>query len=179
MFLKRIFTWWNGATFGVLFTIAKRGRFVGEDQFGQRYYEAKTIRDGDANRRRRWVIYKGYAEPSKMPAERPGWPLFMLAGTCNDIQAASAPAVPIDDHAPKSLLPHERALAVREDRRRPGPWRRTAWLADLQIAGQPSVSPHEQPTPSSGQPEICVVVVLAYRAVFFRARRGEGKNKIK
>ena len=34
VFFKRIFTWWNGATFGVLFTIAKRGRFVGEDQFG-------------------------------------------------------------------------------------------------------------------------------------------------
>ncbi len=73
MFVKRIFTWWNGATFGTLFTIAKRGRFVGADEFGQRYYEAKTIRDGDAGRRRRWVIYKGYAEPSKVPAEWHGW----------------------------------------------------------------------------------------------------------
>jgi len=73
VFFKRIFTWWNGATFGTLLTIAQRGRFVGQDEFGQRYYEAKTIRDGDAGRRRRWVIYKGYAEPSKVPADWHGW----------------------------------------------------------------------------------------------------------
>jgi NADH:ubiquinone oxidoreductase subunit len=71
--LKTIFTWWNGATVGALFTIAKRGKFVGEDDFGNRYYAAKTIRDGDAGRQRRWVIYKGYAEPSKVPAEWHGW----------------------------------------------------------------------------------------------------------
>jgi len=71
--LKTMFTWWNGATPGVLFTIAKRGKFVGEDQFGNRYYAAKTIRDGDAGRQRRWVTYKGYAEPSKVPAEWHGW----------------------------------------------------------------------------------------------------------
>lgn len=71
--LKRIFTWWNGATFGALFTISKRGRFVGQDQFGSRYYEARTVRDGDAGRKRRWVTYVGYAEPSKVPAEWFGW----------------------------------------------------------------------------------------------------------
>ncbi len=71
--LKTIFTWWNGATIGARFTIAKRGTFVGEDDFGNRYYAAKTIRDGDAGRQRRWVIYKGYAEPSKVPAEWHGW----------------------------------------------------------------------------------------------------------
>ena len=71
--LKKIFTWWNGSTLGVLNTIAARGSFVGEDDFGNKYYAAKTIRDGDAGRQRRWVIYKGYAEPSKVPAEWHGW----------------------------------------------------------------------------------------------------------
>lgn len=71
--LKKIFTWWNGSTLGVLNTIAARGTFVGEDDFGNKYYAAKTIRDGDAGRQRRWVIYKGYAEPSKVPAEWHGW----------------------------------------------------------------------------------------------------------
>jgi NADH:ubiquinone oxidoreductase subunit len=71
--LKKIFTWWNGSTLGVLNTIAARGSFVGEDDFGNKYYSAKTIRDGDAGRQRRWVVYKGYAEPSKVPAEWHGW----------------------------------------------------------------------------------------------------------
>ena len=71
--LKTIFTWWNGATPGALLTIAKRARYVGKDEFGNRYYAAKTIRDGDAGRQRRYVIYKGYAEPSKVPAEWHGW----------------------------------------------------------------------------------------------------------
>ena len=32
--LKSIFTWWNGATIGVRFTVAKRGVFVGDDEYG-------------------------------------------------------------------------------------------------------------------------------------------------
>jgi NADH:ubiquinone oxidoreductase subunit len=72
--LKTIFTWWNGATIGALFTIGKRGRFVGEDAQGNRYYEAKDARDAyDPGRKRRWVIYKGYAEASKIPPEWHGW----------------------------------------------------------------------------------------------------------
>jgi len=71
--LKSIFTWWNGATLGALFTINKRAVFVGDDAYGNRYYEAKKIIDGDADRRRRWVIYRGYAEASKVPAEWHGW----------------------------------------------------------------------------------------------------------
>jgi NADH:ubiquinone oxidoreductase subunit len=71
--LKSIFTWWNGATIGVRFTIAKRGVFVGDDDYGNKYYEARDIRDGDDGRKRRWVIYRGYAEASKVPAEWHGW----------------------------------------------------------------------------------------------------------
>jgi NADH:ubiquinone oxidoreductase subunit len=71
--LKKIFTWWNGSTIGVLNTIGRRAKPVGEDAFGNRYYEATKIIDGDAGRRRRWVIYKGYADASKVPAEWHGW----------------------------------------------------------------------------------------------------------
>lgn len=71
--LSKIFTWWNGATVGTLFTISKRGRFVGEDAFGNRYFAATSIRDGDAGRQRRWVVYNGYADASKVPAEWHGW----------------------------------------------------------------------------------------------------------
>jgi NADH:ubiquinone oxidoreductase subunit len=72
--LKSIFTWWNGATPGIHFTIARRGRFVGQDDLGNRYFEARDDRDSyDRGRKRRWVIYKGYADASKVPAEWHGW----------------------------------------------------------------------------------------------------------
>jgi NADH:ubiquinone oxidoreductase subunit len=72
-FLKKIFTWWNGSTFGIDWTIAKRGVFVGQDEFGNRYYEAKDTKDSYDGRKRRWVTFKGYADASKVPAEWHGW----------------------------------------------------------------------------------------------------------
>ena len=54
--LKTIFTWWNGATAGIRFTVARRGVFVGQDERGNRYYEAKDTSDSYDGRRRRWVI---------------------------------------------------------------------------------------------------------------------------
>ena len=71
--LKSIFTWWNGATIGTRFTLMKRGVFVGEDEFGNRYYEARDAKDSYDGRKRRWVLYKGYAEPSKIPPDWHGW----------------------------------------------------------------------------------------------------------
>jgi NADH:ubiquinone oxidoreductase subunit len=71
--LKSIFTWWNGATIGIRWTIAKGGVFIGEDDHGNKYYEAKTNHDSYDQHKRRWVIYQGYAEGSKVPAEWHGW----------------------------------------------------------------------------------------------------------
>ena len=72
--LKTIFTWWNGATTGIHFTTWRRGRLVGSDELGNRYFEARDDRDSyDRGRKRRWVIYKGYADASKVPAEWHGW----------------------------------------------------------------------------------------------------------
>lgn len=71
MILKRIFTWWNGATLGALYDIGRRGRLVGEDEQGNRYFqERKASLDG---RPRRWVIYNGVAEASRVPADWHGW----------------------------------------------------------------------------------------------------------
>ena len=67
-------TWWNGATLGVRFTAWRRGVLIGTDHLGNKYYEAKDTKDSyDPGRRRRWVIYNGYAEASKVPAEWHGW----------------------------------------------------------------------------------------------------------
>ena len=71
--LKSIFTWWNGATIGARWTIAKRGVPVGEDEFGNKYYEAKDNSDSYDGRKRRWVVYNGYAEASRVPPDWSGW----------------------------------------------------------------------------------------------------------
>jgi NADH:ubiquinone oxidoreductase subunit len=70
---KSIFTWWNGATIGIRFNIGRRAVFVGEDDFGNRYYESKDNRDSYDARKRRWVTYRGYAEASKVPPDWHGW----------------------------------------------------------------------------------------------------------
>lgn len=71
--LKAIFTWWNGAALGTRFHIGRRGVKVGEDDFGNTYYEARDTQDSYDGRKRRWVIYNGYADASKVPAEWHGW----------------------------------------------------------------------------------------------------------
>ncbi len=71
--LKSIFTWWNGASFGAVFHINRRGVFVGQDDMGNRYFEAKDTKDSYDGRKRRWVIFKGYSDASKVPPEWHGW----------------------------------------------------------------------------------------------------------
>ncbi len=48
-----------------------RTKFVGKDQAGNKYYQAKP-RKG-YKRDRRWVIYKGAPEATKIPPEWHGW----------------------------------------------------------------------------------------------------------
>ena len=57
-----------------LFTLAF-GQKVGEDSFGNQYYKTKRAINyiGRYNKERRWVIFNGTAEPSKIPAEWHGW----------------------------------------------------------------------------------------------------------
>ncbi len=47
------------------------GHFVGEDTFGNRYFREKKIPKD--RREKRWVMYKGIAEPTKVPPEWHGW----------------------------------------------------------------------------------------------------------
>ena len=65
-FLQAIFVWWRGATAGTWFTTWLSGRFVGENTFGNRYYENKAGT-------RRWVIYNGTVEASRVPPDWHGW----------------------------------------------------------------------------------------------------------
>jgi len=65
--ILQFFTWWNSQTWGTRFHTWRFGRKVGEDQFGNVYYEGGTNSDGQT---RRWVIFNGYSEASAIP---PGW----------------------------------------------------------------------------------------------------------
>lgn len=64
--IKRVFTWWNGQTFGTQFWTWRKGHKVGEDAEGNVYYR-------NADDSKRWVIYNGYAEASRVSPEWHGW----------------------------------------------------------------------------------------------------------
>ena len=64
------------------------GKLVGTDQFGNRYYT-------DKQKKKRWVLYKGKAEPSKVPAEWHGWLHYTL-----DAPVEAAPYAWKKEHLP-------------------------------------------------------------------------------
>ncbi len=64
-----IFTWWHGPGLGTRIVGAFTGREVGRDAQGNVYYTAKAGR-----RERRWVIYAGEPEASRIPPE---WHLWL------------------------------------------------------------------------------------------------------
>jgi len=66
-FLNWLLTWWNGYTIGTWLFTKRHGCLVGEDIFGNAYYQP-------ADGKRRWVLYKNVAEASLVPAEWHGWP---------------------------------------------------------------------------------------------------------
>ncbi len=69
LFLKQLFTWWNGQTLNTRFYTWRKGELVGTDQAGNRYYRAKSALP-ESIPERRWVVYNGYSEASAVP---PGW----------------------------------------------------------------------------------------------------------
>ena len=66
---REIFTWWNHQTLGTRIQIFFFGKFVGEDNSGNKYYECKSGK--------RWVVYSGEVEASKIPNEWYSWIHFI------------------------------------------------------------------------------------------------------
>ncbi|MEO1240092.1 MAG: NADH:ubiquinone oxidoreductase subunit NDUFA12 [Pseudomonadota bacterium] len=64
--ILRAVTWWNGSTIGTSLFTARKGVKVGEDEAGNMFYET---RDG----KRRWVIFNGEAEASRVGPDWHGW----------------------------------------------------------------------------------------------------------
>ena len=70
--LARIFTWWHGQTLNTALHTLLFGKFVGKDEYGNRYYRTRKI-DKALGFERRWVIYAGESEGSMTPQGWYGW----------------------------------------------------------------------------------------------------------
>jgi NADH:ubiquinone oxidoreductase subunit len=81
---SKLFTWWDGATIGTLIFNALHGEKVGSDAQGNTYYR-KPARDGRPERR--WVIYAGANDASRVPAEWHGW----LHGSYDGVPESNLP----------------------------------------------------------------------------------------
>lgn len=80
-FWSKTFTWWNGATWGTSLWTSLRGEEVGRDEMGNIYYRHKK------DPARRWVIYSGSNDGSRVP---PGWQAW-LKGTIADLPGQALP----------------------------------------------------------------------------------------
>ncbi len=63
--ILRAVTWWNSQTWNTQFYTWRHGEKVGEDEQGNVFYQSK---DG-----RRWVIFNGEAEASRVSPDWHGW----------------------------------------------------------------------------------------------------------
>src|SRR6476620_12358302 len=73
-FLLKLFTWWNGQTFVTQLWTWRLGELVCTDEQGNRYYRTIGRKiDPTLGFERRWVIYNGYAEASRVPPDWHGW----------------------------------------------------------------------------------------------------------
>jgi NADH:ubiquinone oxidoreductase subunit len=82
-FWSKTFTWWNGDTWGTKLFTWRFGNEVGKDDAGNVYYQDKK------NPRRRWVIYDGNNDGSRVP---PAWQLWLM-GTIDELPDEALPPV--------------------------------------------------------------------------------------
>lgn len=61
MNFKIFFTWWNKQTIGTLLKTLFSGKYVGQDESGNKYYRNKQDQ--------RWVIYSKEIEATKIPSD--------------------------------------------------------------------------------------------------------------
>jgi|TARA_Y100000389_G_C17069420_1_gene321246 NADH:ubiquinone oxidoreductase subunit len=61
MSLNIIFTWWNKQTLGTFLKTLFYGKFMGSDDFGNKYYKSK--------KNERWVIYSNSIEATKITSD--------------------------------------------------------------------------------------------------------------
>ncbi|MGH1330631.1 MAG: NADH:ubiquinone oxidoreductase subunit NDUFA12 [Paracoccaceae bacterium] len=64
--ILRVFTWWDGQTLGTQLFTWRKGVRVGDDSLGNIYYKTRDDK-------RRWVIYNGEIEASRVNPDWHGW----------------------------------------------------------------------------------------------------------
>lgn len=75
--LSEIFSWWGGNTWSNRIYTALRGRHVGTDELGNRYYvQSKGV--GPLGVPRRWVIFANGAEATNITADWHAWMHFTV-----------------------------------------------------------------------------------------------------
>jgi len=90
-FFKNLFTWWDGASFGTTLFNWRNGTTVGEDMDGNVYREGAG---------RRWVIYKGSNDVSRVPPDWYAW----LTRQIDDVPDRALPPAPPFLKAPEPNL---------------------------------------------------------------------------
>ncbi|MCC5967007.1 MAG: NADH:ubiquinone oxidoreductase subunit NDUFA12 [Natronohydrobacter sp.] len=65
-FLLRFLTWWNFSTLNTAYFTWRNGVKVGEDEQGNVYYRSR-------DNKKRWVIYNGESEASRISPDWHGW----------------------------------------------------------------------------------------------------------
>ena len=80
-FFKNLFTWWEGPTTGTRLFSWRNGRKVGEDILGNSYLESES---------RRWVIYLGSNDVSRVPPDWYAW----LTRQIDDVPDEALPVAP-------------------------------------------------------------------------------------
>lgn len=74
---------------GTLLYTWLHGKYVGKDEFGNKYYELRCAPKN--GRRTRWVIYNGIAEASKVPPSWHGWLHYTHEKPMNESEARRWP----------------------------------------------------------------------------------------
>ena len=136
-----LFTWWTGQTLGTWLKTVLHGREVGRDGDGNIYYTDRRNDEGRVGRR--WVIYAGDNEATRIP---PDWFLW-LHGTSMappsdsplQVRQWAKPSRPNPTGSPRAELPAG-ALAA-GGKRSPAAADYRPWTPGMPAQGIPGGSP--------------------------------------
>ncbi len=107
--LIRSVTWWNGQTWNTQIFTRLRGVRVGEDDQGNIFY---TTRDA----KRRWVIYNGEIEASRVSPDWHGWLHHTFDELPTNAPLAHKPwEKPHQENLTGTVLAHAPAGSIRRD----------------------------------------------------------------
>lgn len=88
------FTWWNGASWSTSLFSRRNGEEAGRDEAGNIYFVHRK------DPARRWVIYSGANDSSRVP---PGWNAW-LRGTIDDVPDKALPPRRAFEQPPEANL---------------------------------------------------------------------------